>query len=76
MLAPWSPWLRTELLSCRQPKHEAAVEQVPLLVQSLGAVTQDVVMLGERASRQLQHAANVVAMDAGHPRAVTSSRER
>ncbi|AFE05583.1 hypothetical protein COCOR_04033 [Corallococcus coralloides DSM 2259] len=103
------------LLSRRQTKHESAVDQVPLLVQSLGAVAQDVrdikselrvvnehaamlkvfelrlraiedwmgaarpqlhqvvnhvtLLMGERSSRQLQHAANVVAKDAGpgHP---------
>ncbi|CAM4465715.1 hypothetical protein [Corallococcus exiguus] len=103
------------LLSRRQTKHESAVDQVPLLVQSLGAVAQDVrdikaelrvvnehaamlkvvelrlraledwmgaarpqlhqvvnhvtLLMGERTSRQLQHAANVVAKDAGpgHP---------
>ncbi|NNB99801.1 hypothetical protein HI113_38570 [Corallococcus exiguus] len=103
------------LLSRRQTKHESAVDQVPLLVQSLGAVAQDVrdiktelrvvnehsamlkvfelrlraledwmgaarpqlhqvvnhvtLLMGERTSRQLQHAANVVAKDSGpgHP---------
>ncbi|GMT96856.1 hypothetical protein KH5H1_09750 [Corallococcus caeni] len=103
------------LLSRRQTKHEAAVDQVPLLVQSLGAVAQDVrdikaelrvvnehsallkllelrlrgledwmgaarpqihqvvnqveLLMGDRTARQLQHAANVVAKDAGpgHP---------
>ncbi|RYZ46282.1 MAG: hypothetical protein EOO72_02360 [Myxococcaceae bacterium] len=103
------------LLSRRQTKHESAVDQVPLLVQSLGAVAQDVrdiktelrvvnehsamlkvfelrlraledwmgaarpqlhqvvnhvtLLMGERTSRQLQHAAHVVAKDAGpgHP---------
>ncbi|RKH03663.1 hypothetical protein D7X32_13480 [Corallococcus carmarthensis] len=99
------------LLSRRQTKHEAAVDQVPLLVQSLTAVAQDVrdikadlrvvnehgaklqtqdlrlraledwmgtarpqlhqvvnhvtVLMGERTSRQLQHAANAVAKDTG-----------
>ncbi|RYZ33362.1 MAG: hypothetical protein EOO72_14295 [Myxococcaceae bacterium] len=103
------------LLSRRQQRQEAAVDQVPLLVQSLGAVAQDVrdikaelrvvsehgatlklldqrlrgfedwmsaarpqlhqvvnhvtLLMGERTSRQLQHAANVVAKDSGpgHP---------
>ncbi|WP_233583231.1 hypothetical protein [Corallococcus sp. CA053C] len=97
------------LLSRRQTKHEAAADQVPLLVQSLTAVAQDVrdikadlrvvgehgtklqlmdlrlkalegwesgarpqlhqvanqvqLLMGERTSRQLQHAANVVAKE-------------
>ncbi|RKG97832.1 hypothetical protein D7V97_33840 [Corallococcus sp. CA053C] len=103
------------LLSRRQQRQEAAVDQVPLLVQSLTAVAQDVrdikaelrvvgehgtklqtqdlrlraledwmgaarpqlhqvvnhvtLLMGERTSRQLQHAANVVAKDLGpgHP---------
>ncbi|RKH15849.1 hypothetical protein D7Y13_24545 [Corallococcus praedator] len=37
------------LLSRRQSKHETVVDQMPLL--------------GERTTRQLQHAANVVAKD-------------
>ncbi|MBN9687136.1 MULTISPECIES: hypothetical protein [unclassified Corallococcus] len=103
------------LLSRRQTKHESAVDQVPLLVQSLGAVAQDVrdiktelrvvnehsamlkvfelrlraledwmgaarpqlhqvvnhvtLLMGERTSCQLQHAANVV-----NPKDVGSSR--